>query len=325
MNEYFNSDPSNEKYFFTIGELKSINAFASVVKRIIENEYPYYTIVVAPHIKNNDLQLLGITIADMDYNMAPTIYLNSLYEDYQHGRDLKEICDTICKTYESSKPAANFPIEDYLNFENISSLICYELINYNANQERLKDRPFIPYLDFAIVFYVLVKEEAISGTITISNNLMEQWNLHSPFELMDYAHENTQKLLGFQYGPMPDFMRKLKPIEIDEGEWNELFSDEHPPMYVATTDDTLRGACCILYENALETFAELLNGNYYILPSSVSEVLLIPYDCEMPPYYLMKMVREVNVEQLTTDEILSDYVYLYDAEKHKLRLCTNRE
>lgn len=52
--------------------------------------------------------------------------------------------------------------------------------------------------------------------------------------------------------------------------------------------------------------------NFYILPSSFHEFILV-VDCgEYEMEVLSAMVKEVNEGQLTADEILSDHAYYFD-------------
>lgn len=281
MNDYFDNTDMPDSIIFTIGELKTLNGFASVVKRVLEKEYPYAHITIAPHTKNNNLHLLGLTIADMNYNMAPTIYLDSFYQNYKNGKPLTEICEHISKIYSNSKPSS----------------------------------------DFAIVFYIMVSEDNLSGHIDISNNMMKTWQISSAFDLFHYAHENTEKLLGFSYGPMLDFMQNLLPVGISPDEWNELFENSDPYTYIATTNNKIDGACCILFENALEKLVDAIGGNFYILPSSLHEVICIPYSDDIDVACLRNMVIEVNCQEVRDDEILSDHVYLYNEVTNKITIC----
>ena len=43
--------------------------------------------------KNNGILLDGLTILTSDSSLAPTVYLNSFYEQYQHGMPLEDILD----------------------------------------------------------------------------------------------------------------------------------------------------------------------------------------------------------------------------------------
>ena len=90
MSEHIHNN-SSDGYIFTIGELSTMKGFSTVIKRAIELEYPYCNVSVAPHTKNNGLTLLGLTITDMKYNLAPTFYLDSYFQDYKQGRSLARV------------------------------------------------------------------------------------------------------------------------------------------------------------------------------------------------------------------------------------------
>ena len=322
MSEHIHSN-SSDSYIFTIGELSTMKGFSTVVKRAIERAYPYCNISLAPHMKNNGLTLLGLTITDMKYNLAPTFYLDSYFLDYKQGRSLESICERIIQMYEENRPDSSFPIEEYTTFDNISDCICYKLINYEANKTLLESMPYIPYLDLAIVFYLPIENDKLSGSVNITNSLMKAWNVTSAYTLLDYAQENTEKNLGFRYGTMSEIVNSIFPPVSMKEEFLELLTDDVPPIYIATNANNLYGSCCILYENALDIFAEMIGKNFYILPSSLHEVLLIPDD-DADAAVLTAMVQDVNVTSLSPDEILSNHVYYYDESRKKLVLCTRK-
>ena len=82
-------------------------------------------------------------------------------------------------------------------------------------------------------------------------------------------------------------------------------------MYVLSNFSRLYGAGVILYDGVLENCAKVLGGSFYILPSSVHEVIIVPDEGQMTKENLEAMVREVNATQVEEQELLSDYVYYY--------------
>ena len=82
-------------------------------------------------------------------------------------------------------------------------------------------------------------------------------------------------------------------------------------MYVLSNSSKVFGAASILYPDVLKNFAEKLDRDLYILPSSVHEVILLPKRSETEWETLQEMVKEVNATQLEEVEILSDSVYSY--------------
>ena len=69
----------------------------------------------------------------------------------------------------------------------------------------------------------------------------------------------------------------------------------------------------------MEKISRLFPEGFYILPSSIHEVLIVPKDGELVPKELGNLVREVNQIEVSSDEVLSDRVYEFDREKGKIR------
>ena len=82
-------------------------------------------------------------------------------------------------------------------------------------------------------------------------------------------------------------------------------------MMILTNSRKTYGACSILYPGMLEQLAERIGGDYYMIPSSVHEFLLVPAEREQDREELKKMIAEVNRTELPPEEVLSDHLYLY--------------
>jgi hypothetical protein len=61
---------------------------------------------------------------------------------------------------------------------------------------------------------------------------------------------------------------------------------------------------------------ERMGGNYYILPSSVHETILIPDNEDYLLSELEEMVWEINRTELMAEDWLSDSVYYYDRTRN---------
>ena len=108
-------------------------------------------------------------------------------------------------------------------------------------------------------------------------------------------------------------------------EMAEMMIGEIPPeqtMWVISNKEGINGAVSMLYENELHELAENLGSDLYILPSSVHEVLAVSSDLG-DPEELAQMVVEVNMQEVSLDERLSNQVYHYDKDLRKLTLATD--
>lgn len=97
------------------------------------------------------------------------------------------------------------------------------------------------------------------------------------------------------------------------------------PLYVMTTQSAMYGAPVILDPDAREAAAKALGGDYFVLPSSVHEVLLMPDNGTVSANDLRGLVREVNATAVRPQDRLSGEVYRYDMHDKRIRTAGNAE
>ena len=85
-------------------------------------------------------------------------------------------------------------------------------------------------------------------------------------------------------------------------------------MYVVSNKARFLGAATILYKQVLNYLYEKLEGEFYILPSSIHEVIAVS-NVELSEDELKKMVTEINENEVDYLEVLSDSVYRYNGEQ----------
>ena len=86
-----------------------------------------------------------------------------------------------------------------------------------------------------------------------------------------------------------------------------------PGLFVATTESKMYGAAVIAQPDFMDNAAGVLKGDYYILPSSLHEVLLFRDDGLTDYKELEAMVRAINASEVQPADRLTDSVYHYDA------------
>lgn len=261
-------------------------------------------------IKNNGCEMDGLVIMEKGKDIAPTIYLDSLYELYTNGENIKSIIRQIELIYEQNKNNVTFDVNILKHFDTIKDRIVYKVVNYRSNEKLLEQVPHKRILDLAVVFYCLLDNEyGRSATALIYNNNLKNWNVTID-DVYKAALKNTPDLLHSKISSMAALFEKCG-VNVD-GEEVDLKDYVPSDMYVLTNESKLNGAACILYENVLYDFAQKLGADLYILPSSVHEVILLPKLSVFEKDELVNMVKEVNTEGVAADEVLSDHVYEYN-------------
>lgn len=299
-------------------------------------------------LKNNSVHLDALTILPEGENLSPSIYLNEYYEQYREGKPLPSIVSEINSIYRANCEGFSIDTDMILNFHCAKHRIGFKLINFQKNTELLSTIPHIPYMDMAIVFYILLESDLYGdATALISNEHMNLWKTDVN-TLYSYAEMNTRRMLGVHILPLEELMRSIIIEDLKQDalsyqkefgledmlsqETLDLMTDDilnqyldengKPGLYVITNKSRYNGAASILYKDALEKAACAMKGNYYILPSSVHEVILFP-DYEMPdPSTLLNMVHEVNSEEVAITDQLSDNIYYYDATSKKVHMIS---
>lgn len=273
--------------------------------------------------KNNGVILDGLCIGKKGASIAPTVYLNSYFEQYQEGASIEQLVEEISQLYsrDSSFLRTDFSIIN--DFSRLKSKIVYKLIHTAANINLLKDIPSIPYLDLSIVFYLYL-DESPSGQMTalIYNHHLAAWDT-SIEELYQLASQNTPFLFPPDLKTMSQIMQEILRRNCDNEETLDFmqdFSKSQPlsPLYVLTNSAGINGACTILYPKVLQNLSQQLKQDLVILPSSIHEVLLVPFDEHISLDELSDMVKQVNQAEVAMEEQLSDHVYYYSYSSDKV-------
>lgn len=267
--------------------------------------------------KNNGCTLDGLVIMEKGCNISPTLYLDYYYASYREGCSFQETYERILESYLANKPAHSIDVSFYTNFDNTRSKIVYKLIHYEKNRELLKDVPHVVFLDLAIVFYCLISmDESIgNATILVHNSHLSYWNIDVD-TLFAVAKENVLAQLPAQLIDMGSMLQEMARAT----HYPSILIPEDPlyPAYVLSNSQNLFGAACILYHGLLKSYAEKMDSDFYILPCSIHEVILVPAcenDC-LPAF--SQMVREVNETQLGKEEVLSDHAYYYSQRENRI-------
>lgn len=285
----------------------SFEGFCTYIKNGIQQRLGYSCQVMTHnHLKNNGVTLCGLTIMTKESNISPTIYLNGFYERYVYeAESLQQIEADVMETYRRNKTDHNLDVSFFTEWENARQRIIFKLVNYDANRELLKDVPYKKVLDLAMVFTCLV-EKGVTGsaTILIHNHHMECWKVTED-DLFHTAMENTPYFQKEKLTGMDSVIEYLTGQKLGNDILDDICS-----MYVLTVENNLNGAGAVLYKDLLKGFADRMESDFYILPSSVHEMILIPlFTDDMES--LSQMVKEVNATQLKPEDVLSDHTYVY--------------
>ena len=269
--------------------------------------------------RNNGHPREALCIREADHSSSPAIYLEPFWESYRHGVPIELLQEEILSCYRDASrdfSALSIPLD---SFDTVRPYLGVKLINRERNLALLEHLPHRDLLDLSLVYYICLRPEKGPGAnALIHREHLQIWNI-TPEELHREAMKNAAEKMPCKIRGIDDFICDIMMSEalLSQFPISDLTGYKYPstaqrtPMYVATNPRRVFGASCILYPGTLEAFARRCRRNFYVLPSSIHETILIPALSELRAEEMEDMVHEVNEATLAEEEFLSNHVYLY--------------
>ena len=273
-----------------------------------------YTISMKSVRKNNNISMDGMLIRYCDSTIAPTVYLNPYYEQYAEGRTIAHIAEEVAEVYRNNSN----PWKEEPNFEfsNIRDRILFRVISRTLNEEELSHMPHVEIGDYAVGFqWTVDTDDRRLGTVRVTDDQMEMWGVTTD-ELTQLAVANSAREFPPVLRNIEDVLKEILQenggsccgVTLSEMEES---SEKEFPMYVLSNSRSHMGASAILALPFLDEFRERIGEDFWILPSSIHEVILVPVSKIADREKLSAMVREINETQVPPQEVLSDEVYSF--------------
>lgn len=254
--------------------------------------------------RNNGVEYHAMMMKMEQERIVPCINLDAYCQEYEGGRPLESIAQEIEEIWSSRMEHIKEKKMD-LQYESIKHRIVFRLVHYQKNREELKRVPYLPVMDLALTFHVaLIQEDEELGMFLITGEHLKQWGVTRE-EVITLALENTPRLFPPTCRAMEEVLRLSLP---------------GVPMHVISNASELNGASAILYPQVLSDLAEQLDSDLYLLPSSIHEFIVVPYQEEYDVSALQETVREINRVCIPDEDILSDEVYLYERKTNIIRM-----
>lgn len=299
-----------------------------------------FTVKLNKVIKNNSIELDGLAILRKGESITPNIYLNSYYDKYMEGETISDILEEITGSYAAAEKGEEVEVDYEFRLEDVKDRIFYRVVNYQKNRKLLKDMPNIKFLDLTITFHCLVKnDESGIGSIRITRNCIRRWGLTAR-DLMKISSVNTPRLFPSSIRSMNDVINEIinddlyEMLKVNYNEdissingnssktmasdqlyhqmVDDMINGNKQKMYILSNTRGINGASVMLYKDVVRNFAMDLHCDFYVLPSSIHEVILVPYHDSIEKKTLSEMVFDINHTQVLPEEVLSDSVYYYN-------------
>lgn len=243
--------------------------------------------------KGNGVVLDAISVRYPGSDIAANVY-------YAEDDDVETVVERIRKAMEM--PAPNYDIEQIGNYENVKGMLTVRL--YSKPPVGAVARKEIA--DLYVVPSVLMNiDESGTSSFVVTESITEKWGVEKETIIND-AIENAKEITPATVKTMTETLIEL--LGIEQATMMGIVGSETDNILVVSNKYKINGAAAILYVSDLPS-------QFYMLPSSKHEVLVVPKD-NVPngadDAELVNMVRIANATEVPTEDVLSNNAYYYD-------------
>lgn len=247
---------------------------------------------------------------------APLLLVKPYYDAIAQGAFAGNILKTMADDYQRGEEQRAALFDQIVamqpqHFENMKSSITFALVNRDASYHLLQDAVYLPFEDLAKVFYLQVNSK-IHAQVT--KEMCSEWGVTAK-DLEDAALENMPRLF-------PARLSNINEIVFGGKVQNCLKKpgDLTGNLYALTNEQGVLGAAVMLYPDLMKEITERIKTPFYIIPSSVHEVLILPHKDSMSLSGVKEIVRTVNRKVIEPEDFLSNNVYGYDVKTKEIRM-----
>lgn len=246
------------------------------------------------------------------------VYIRELYEEDPQGEAVSEMVSKIAEEVRQVQESRFLTNTKKLrSFEDAKTQIMLKAVNYNRNEQDLEDSIYKQIGDIALTVYFNIGEMK-GGTIStkLRKSQIERWN-KSEEEIFQLAVNNMMEnaepriycwkkmIFDLEYEG-EEFMNRADNAELNKGPLGNCMS----------TREKFYGATVLFLPGVAECLAELLDGDFYAVFTSVHEVMI--HAVETADVDDLKAVLAETLDDMTPEEeVLTKYIYRYDRVNRK--------
>ena len=256
----------------------------------------------------------AITVTPEGSNIGVNIGIDKFYDAIENGKSYDEVVDKAVEVINNGiNQRPEFDIASLSDYSQMKEKLAMEVVSAEANKEMLETVPHQNIEDMAVVYrFVLSSDDDGRASILVTNQLLDSMGV-TPEQLHADAMENAPQIKPVEIKGMSEVMAEMMGVEQAELMGIYPVAPEDEQIFVASVPDKVHGAGVLAYQDFMDKAAERAGGDFFILPSSIHEILIVPDNGKMDLKSLESMVREVNATQVAPSDKLTDNVYHYDS------------
>lgn len=272
----------------------------AVVKRIKETCSDFDAKVIEV-MKVNDENNIGVQMSRGGSGVASIHYVASFYEGGISAEDcaaeMVRVAGETETVAKSAELAEEFTGEKELTWDSVKDRIAMRLVNLEYNEKYLADKVHLDMNNGLAVMFDIIQGD---GRGAITNHLADTLGCDV---VMLVCAAQTNEL------PEPRLFEMTERIFTNDP--TNYFKKEKAPkssMFVLTANEDMFGAAIIYKQGVGDKVRELV-GDYYLLPASLHEWIVVPVSSGAPLDGLCKTVAGANDTVVEHKDLLSYGVY----------------
>lgn len=257
----------------------------------------------------------ALTIKPESADVGISLNVDELYQKYDNGSSFATLVKQAAEMAASRlEDAPNFDINSFYDYDKMKQTLSMEIVSAERNAELLESVPHKDIEDMAVVYRFIVSNSGGEvGSVLVTNQMLDNYGI-SAAQLHEDAIKNAPEIKPLVIQGMGEVLANRMGVDDLEALGLNI-PPEQEQMFVATVEGNVHGAGVIAYEDFMEKASERVGGSFFILPSSIHEILIIPDNGQFDLGTLENMVREVNATTVDPVDKLTDSVYHYDSEE----------
>lgn len=266
--------------------------------------------------KNNGVEKTALVIKNLGGNVEPCIYLEEYYRQFMKGyATVSDVVNHILLICKENEIEEGYMLDILTQYSSVAISIRGRLINTKMNTELLDEVPHRSILDLSLIYTIEIHTRSGIGNILIKKEHLALWEVTEE-ELFVQLQKNMEVEDKGAVRNIDQYL--IKELGVPE---EEILRDHLPEIYVLGYKGKNYGAVEVLNQKTIEKAEEIYHGSFYVLPSSVHELILLPEDTvKMELDQLAEMVSVINESIVGKSDVLSSHIYFYDADKRRLEI-----
>lgn len=277
-------------------------------------------------VKKDGGDLLNIIFAEHDdaYEVC-SVHVEELYVAYQNGIRLNTIVDYICSDVLHAKSIYVYDkTKELMDYDTAKSRLFVRLINYDRNADILRDVVHKTLGDIVFTVYAIVDENEFGIVSTkVLKSMVKKWDKNED-DIFNEAIKNTYYLT-------PPRIYKWEGVLCGESYAGESFMNDEDICdldksfsgNILSTTRKTNGVVAVFLPGVAERIAELLDSDFYMVFTSIHEVMIHSTGSGVDPKDLKLVLQDTLRKVTPSSDYLTEKIYKYNRRTHKFECVTD--